>query len=182
MGHWKLRTLLLGIIIACSLGSVRAADPQIYFSRSDPVARILTGEIDTAQKSIHLLIYSLTDDDVARALIRAAQRGVDVRIVMDRSQSAEKHSLNDLLTEKLGPSRVVERTGKGRGIMHEKMAIYDGVTVTLGSYNWTDGARDYNWENLIVLRDAQLAAKCESEFRRVWSSPAPKIPAKKKAP
>ena len=64
--------------------------------------------------------------------------------------------------------------GKGRGVMHEKMAIYDGLTVSLGSYNWTDNARDNNWENLILLRDAAIAARCTAEFQRVWNSPAPK--------
>jgi phosphatidylserine/phosphatidylglycerophosphate/cardiolipin synthase-like enzyme len=169
-----LRTLLLGTTLALGLATAHAVDPQVYFSRTDPVAKIIIREIEAAQKSIHLLIYSLTDDDVADALIRAAKRGVDVRIVMDKSQTSEKHSLNELLTQKLGAKRVIERTGKGRGIMHEKMAVYDGLTVSLGSYNWTDNARDNNWENLILLRDAALAARCEAEFQRVWTSPAPK--------
>jgi len=169
-----LRTLVLGATLALVAATAHAVDPQVYFSRTDPVAKIIIREIDSAQKSIHLLIYSLTDDDVADALVRAAQRGVDVRIVMDKSQTAEKHSLNELLTQKLGAQRVIERTGKGRGIMHEKMAVYDGLTVSLGSYNWTDNARDNNWENLILLRDTALAARCEAEFQRVWASPAPK--------
>ncbi len=169
-----LRTLLLGVGLALVAVTAQAVDPQVYFSRTDPVAKIIIREIDSAQKSIHLLIYSLTDDDVADALVRASKRGVDVRIVMDKSQTAEKHSLNELLTQKLGAKRVIERTGKGRGIMHEKMAVYDGLTVSLGSYNWTDNARDNNWENLILLRDAALAARCEAEFQRVWTSPAPK--------
>jgi phosphatidylserine/phosphatidylglycerophosphate/cardiolipin synthase-like enzyme len=170
----KFRALLLGIALALTAVAAAGIEPQLYFSRSDPVAKILIREIDAAQKSIHLLIYSLTDDDVANALIRAAKRKVDVRIVMDKSQSGGKNSLDELLITGLGAKNVELRTGKGRGIMHEKMAIYDGLTVTLGSYNWTDSARDYNWENLIVLRDAQLAAKCETEFQRVWSSPPPK--------
>jgi phosphatidylserine/phosphatidylglycerophosphate/cardiolipin synthase-like enzyme len=174
MGSTKFRTRLVTAGLALLLASAHAVEPQVYFSRVDPVAKILTREIDAAQKSVHVLIYSLTDDDVANALVRAAGRGVDVRVVMDRSQTAEKHSLNEFLTKKLGAKRVIERTGKGRGIMHEKMAVYDGLTVTLGSYNWTDNARDSNWENLIILRDAQLASRCESEFQRVWSSPAPK--------
>ena len=176
----KLPTLLAVTGLLLSAATVRAVDPQIYFSRSDAVAKVLIREIDSAQKSVHVLIYSLTDDDVANALVRAAGRGVDVKVVMDLSQTAEKHSLKEFLTTKLGAKRVIERTGKGRGIMHEKMAVYDGSTVTLGSYNWTDNARDDNWENLIVLHDAGLAAKCESEFQRVWSSPPPREPKEKK--
>lgn len=167
------RAFLLAAALALAT-TASAIEPQLYFSRSDPVAKILIREIDAAQKSIHLLIYSLTDDDVAKALIRAAKRNVDVRVVMDKSQSGGKSSLDEMLIAGLGATKVELRSGKGRGIMHEKMAVYDGLTVTLGSYNWTDGARDLNWENLILLRDAQLAAKCETEFQRVWSSPPPR--------
>jgi phosphatidylserine/phosphatidylglycerophosphate/cardiolipin synthase-like enzyme len=170
----KLRTLLLGVGLAFALVTAQAADPQVYFSRTDPVAKVLAREIDAAQKSIHLLIYSLTDDDLAAALIRAAQRGVDVRIVIDRTQAAGKSSLDEQLLDKIGPKRVLYRTGKGRGVMHEKMAIFDSLTVTLGSYNWTENARDNNWENMVLMRDAAVAARCTAEFQRVWNSPAPK--------
>ncbi|MBI3885022.1 MAG: DUF1669 domain-containing protein [Opitutae bacterium] len=172
----KLRILFAGLVLALTLATARAEDPQVYFSRSDPVARILVREIDAAHQSIHLLIYSLTDDDLMNALVRAAARGVDVKIVMDKTQADGNSSLFDALVGKLGEKRVEIRSGKGRGVMHEKMAVYDGLTVTLGSFNWTDNARDNNWENLIVLRDARLAAACEREFQRVWTSPRPKEP------
>jgi phosphatidylserine/phosphatidylglycerophosphate/cardiolipin synthase-like enzyme len=151
--------------------SVRATDPEIYFSRSDPVEQKIIREIDGAKTSIHLLIYSFTDEKLEAALLRAAGRGVEVKIVFDRSQTQEKHSLADDMLKKLGAKRVEFRTGKGRGIMHEKMAVYDGAEVSLGSFNWTSNARDNNWENIIFLRDPRLAAACECEFQRVWSTP-----------
>ena len=177
----KFRTLLVGVAFALCVTLAQAVDSQIYFSRSDPVAQIITREIDGAKKSIYALVYAITDESLAKALIRAAERGVDVRIAIDRTQAAGTESVSDLLLQKLGPQRVVFRTGKGRGVMHEKMAIFDGLTVTLGSFNWTDNARDNNWENMIVIRDATLAARCLGEFQRVWNSPAPKSSTKSKA-
>ncbi len=161
------------LILAASLAispSLSAAE-ELYFSRSDPVEKILVQEIDHSRKSIHLLMYSFTDDALASALINALHRGVDVKIVFDRSQTLEKRSLANFILEKLGPSHVEFRTGKGRGIMHEKMAVYDGADVSLGSFNWTDNARDNNWENLDVIHDSKIAAACEQEFKRVWASP-----------
>jgi phosphatidylserine/phosphatidylglycerophosphate/cardiolipin synthase-like enzyme len=168
---------LLRLLPLLALGSAFAIsprDPEIYFSRSDPVEQVIVRQIDGAKKSIHMLMYAFTDDKFSAALLRAARRGVDVKIVFDKSQTEEKHSLGDDLLEKLGPTRVEFRTGKGRGIMHEKMAIYDGTEVSLGSFNWTDNARDNNWENIIFLHDPQLALACEREFQRVWSSKEPK--------
>ncbi len=172
----KFRALLASALLCFVLVTAHAVDPEIYFSRSDPVASVVLREINSAKKSIHLLMYSLTDADIANALVAASKRGVDVRIVFDRTQGAEKNSLSDELIAQLGAKRAVYRYGKGRGVMHEKMAVFDGLTVTLGSYNWTNNAKANNWENLIILRDARLAAECTAEFVRVWQSPEPKPP------
>lgn len=170
----KLRTLLAGVLLFCVLLTAQAADPEIYFSRSDPVAKIVAREIGAAKKSILVLMYSFTDAELASALVSAANRGVDVRLVFDRTQGEERNSVTDDLLAQLGPKRVVFRSGKGRGVMHQKMAIFDGLTVTLGSYNWTNNARLNNWENLIVVRDARVATECTQEFLRLWQMPEPK--------
>lgn len=175
----KLRSLFAGLALCFLLVTAWAVDPQIYFSRKDPVGKVLVREINAAQKSIHVLMYSITDKELGDALIAASQRGVDVRIVLDRTQSFERNSIANALKEQLGPERVVFRTGKGRGVMHQKLAVYDGLTVTLGSYNWTNNAKANNWENLLVLRDARVAEESLQEFRRVWLSPEPKAPAPK---
>lgn len=177
----KFRALLASVLLCVVLTTVSAADPQIYFSRSDPVANVLLREIASAKKSIYVLIYSITDAEIANALVAASKRGVDVKMVFDKSQGEEKNSLSDELVAQLGPKRAVYRNGKGRGIMHEKMAVFDGLTVTLGSYNWTNNAKANNWENLILLRDAKIAAECTAEFNRVWQSPEPGAKSKKGA-
>lgn len=171
----KLRPLLAGLVLSlCLFSAVWATDPEIYFSRSDPVAKVISREITTARQSIHVMMYSFTDKDLAAALIEASMRGVDVRIIVDRNQSSERNSVSSTLLDALGPERVVFRTGRGRGVMHQKVAVFDNLTVTLGSYNWTANAKANNWENLVVLRDAKIAAECLAEFQRVWDSPAPK--------
>lgn len=170
----KVRFVFAAVVLSFLLVSGWAADPQIYFSRKDPVAKVLVREINAAQRSIHVLMYSITDKELGDALVAAAERGIDVRIVLDRTQSAERNSIAATLRERLGPERVVFRTGKGRGVMHQKLAVYDGMTVTLGSYNWTNNAKANNWENLLVLRDARVAEESLQEFRRIWLSPEPK--------
>ncbi len=171
----KFRNLCAALALSFLLGiAAWAAEPQIYFSRSDPVAQVVSREITSARKSIHVMMYSFTDKDLAAALIEASMRGVEVRVIIDRNQSSERNSVSSTLVDALGDQRVVFRSGRGRGVMHQKVAIFDGLTVTLGSYNWTANAKANNWENLIVLRDAKVAAECLAEFQRIWDSPAPK--------
>jgi phosphatidylserine/phosphatidylglycerophosphate/cardiolipin synthase-like enzyme len=188
----KFRPLLAGLVLSlCLFSAVWAANPEIYFSRTDPVAKVISREITSARQSVRVMMYSFTDKDLAAALIEASMRGVDVRIIIDRNQSSERNSVSSTLLDALGPERVVFRSGRGRGVMHQKLAVFDGMTVTLGSYNWTANAKANNWENLVVLRDAKIAAECLAEFQRIWDSPAPrprepkdgeKQPAKEPAP
>ena len=166
----SVRRVRLLCLLAALPFAAAGNEPELYFSRSDPVEQKIIREIDCARQSIHLLIYSFTDGKLAAALLRAVGRGVDVKIVFDKSQTQEKHSLADEMLQKLGAKRVEFRTGKGRGIMHEKMAVYDSAEVSLGSFNWTDNARDNNWENIIFFSDPRLATACEHEFQRVWNT------------
>jgi phosphatidylserine/phosphatidylglycerophosphate/cardiolipin synthase-like enzyme len=44
-------------------------------------------------------------------------------------------------------------------IAHNKIMVIDGQTVITGSFNFTKAAEEGNAENLLVIRDATLAAK-----------------------
>ena len=46
--------------------------------------------LNSAQKTIDICVFSITDDDVADILIAAKQRKVDVRIITDNQQAAGK--------------------------------------------------------------------------------------------
>ncbi|MEK7821564.1 MAG: phospholipase D-like domain-containing protein [Planctomycetota bacterium] len=58
---------------------------------------------------------------------------------------------------------------KGFGTMHNKIAIYDGLVVQTGSYNWSDNAEDNSWENAVFIDDASVAQKCRDYFQRMWN-------------
>lgn len=52
--------------------------------------------------------------------------------------------------------------------MHNKFAIFDGRLLLTGSYNWTDSAEDYNWENVIILDDTAVVRAYKDEFEMMW--------------
>jgi cardiolipin hydrolase len=55
------------------------------------------------------------------------------------------------------------------GHMHHKFAIFDGVHLINGSYNWTRGAANINYENLIDTSDPWTLQRFASEFERLWN-------------
>ena len=140
---------------------------EVLFSPNGGIRDKLISKINLSKKSVKIAIYGFTSGELAWALERAKNRGVDVRIVADRSQSAGKNSEISFLVSKLFPVKI--RTGKGRGIMHNKFAVFDEAEVVTGSYNWTRGAEDYNYENAVFIRDPEIVKRFLDEFDRLYS-------------
>ena len=57
---------------------------QYCFSPDGNCASVLVTNFEKASVSIHVLIYAFTMDGIREALIRARNRGVDVKVVMER--------------------------------------------------------------------------------------------------
>lgn len=53
--------------------------------------------IDNAQKSVLLQAYEFTSKPIAESLIEAKKRGVDVKIILDKSQTRFKYSVINIL-------------------------------------------------------------------------------------
>ena len=54
--------------------------------------------------------------------------------------------------------------GAENAIAHNKLILIDADTVITGSFNFTKAAEERNAENLLILRDAAVAAKYRANF------------------
>ena len=57
--------------------------------------------------------------------------------------------------------------------MHHKFAVLDGGTLLTGSYNWTRGAAEKNYENLVLLEEPSLVAEFLGQFEKIWENARP---------
>jgi cardiolipin synthase len=120
----------------------------------------LIKDIDNATSHIHLLYYIWQKDnpgpveDLIEALLRAADRGVECRVLVDAVGA--KHFLRGSHVGRLrdGGVRVVEALPVGITRMfleridlrnHRKIAIIDGKIAYCGSHNMTDAAFRVGW-------------------------------------
>ena len=145
---------------------------QAYFSNEHDIASVISGEIQAAQSTIHVAIYTFTNTEIRDALYDAAAvRGVELSICADAGQSYtlsdQREALRTLSTDAGADVRVAN--GFLGGIMHHKFAIIDEHTVLTGSYNYTRSANEINDENLVVLSSPELAARYELAFQDLWS-------------
>jgi len=169
-GAYALSTVpvVTGVDDAQVPGGVGSAEAR--FSPRGGIRDRLIDEIDRAASTIDVAIYSFTSDELGRALIRARNRGVRVRIVTDRQQAGGLGSEIPYL-ESLG-FQVRRCQGEGLyGSMHHKFMVVDGNALVTGSYNWSAAAEQNNYENALFLSTAPVIDDYRAEFSRLLQCP-----------
>ena len=150
---------------------VRGSWFELYFTDpTNPLSRQGSGgvdgplveAIDAARLSIDLAAYSISLNSVRNALIRAHQRGVTVRAVMESSNM-----------DNSDPQRMIEAGipifGDNRqGLMHDKFIIIDRSEVWLGSMNFTDSGAYEDNNHMFRVRSTKMAENYIKEFEEMF--------------
>ncbi|OZJ04095.1 hypothetical protein BZG36_02853 [Bifiguratus adelaidae] len=125
----------------------------------------LLSTLHRAQRSLDICVFTITDNDVARAITDAHRRGVRVRVITDDDQETSRGS--DI--PELRHAGIQVKTDHSPAHMHHKFAIVDECIVLTGSYNWTKGARFDNRENFVVIEnEPDCARSFQNEFEKLW--------------
>lgn len=143
------------------------AEVEIAFTSSKDCEYKIVDLINKSKKYIDVAVYSINNRQIVEALYNAKQRNVAIRILTDRLQASGKYSKVMEMHEK-GLNVKVHTKNK---IEHNKFAIFDGKTVSTGSYNWTNAASDENSENCLFLLKAPDNIKVYQErFEELWKA------------
>lgn len=126
--------------------------------------RTVIETIMSAKKSVHVAAYSFTSKNVAEALVKVHRRGVEVFVVLDKSQETEKYTVATFLKNYEIPYRINSRYA----IMHNKFIVVDARIVETGSFNFTSAAAKRNAENVLVIQDDEAASTYLKEWNRLW--------------
>jgi phosphatidylserine/phosphatidylglycerophosphate/cardiolipin synthase-like enzyme len=134
--------------------------PEVYFSPHGGCTEAVVREIGAARSTVYVQAYSFTSAPIAQALADAEARGVQVEVILDKSNRTARYSGADFLIHHGIPTHI----DAAHAIAHNKVMIIDGQVVLTGSFNFTKAAEGHNAENLLVLRNPALAA----EYLRNW--------------
>ena len=138
---------------------------EIAFSPDMGATGLVVKAINEAQKTIRVAAYSFTSKPIAEALMNAHKRGIDVQVVVDKSQAKAKYTSATFLANVGIPTRVDYKYA----IMHNKFIIIDDSTTELGSFNYTSAAEKKNAENVMVIRgNKEVASRYMQEWDRLW--------------
>jgi phosphatidylserine/phosphatidylglycerophosphate/cardiolipin synthase-like enzyme len=148
--------ILFLVLPSCQPLGPRTLPPiEVHFSPKGGCTEAVVQEINAARSTILVQAYSFTSAPIAKALVDAHKRGVDVRVVLDQSQRGEKYSSADFVQHAGIPVWIDAK----HAIAHNKVMVIDGATIITGSFNFTKSAEESNAENLLVIRSPELAAQ-----------------------
>ncbi len=163
----KYSILAFLVLILCLTISISTlARTEVYFSLSNNPQKEIIKNINRAQASINIAMYIFTDREIALPLIEARERGVKVRLYLDKEQVDYKYSQSRFLVQK----GIKTRISSNNYIMHHKFAIIDNRLLLTGSYNWTFSANNRNDENLMVIDDPEIIEIFQNQFINLWTN------------
>ena len=171
--------MLFRSLLALALPLAAAGDIQVFFSPHGGCTEAVVDNLGRAANSVLVQAYSFTSAPIAKALVDARKRGVNVQVILDKSNLTGQYSSADFVAHANIPTYIDAR----HAISHNKIMVIDGKTILTGSFNFTKAAEGSNAENLLVIQDAALAKvytanwKAHLEHSQAYQS-APPLAAK----
>ncbi len=150
--------------------SVMLANNRDYFP-------VLHDVIDRARESVKVVLFQAryylaypgsSTNVVLLDLVQAAERGVDVTIILDATawnkQSSDLNRLTGQLLQKRGVKVFYDHPDI---TTHDKLVLVDGHRVIIGSSNWTNWSFERNNEANILIDDKGIYQEYLEEFNRL---------------
>ncbi len=153
------------------VASTRGGRVDVYFN--DPGTRpdnlwepdavdVMIETVRNARVSIDMAVMGFTRAELIDELVRAWDRGVQIRMVGDAAH-----------VDNLGYLRFRDRhipvvVGNQAHIMHNKFMVVDGRFIFGGTANWTDSDLRKNSNNFFLLDSPPIAADFTAEFEQMY--------------
>ncbi len=138
---------------------------SIYFSPTDRTMNTkIIPLIDGAQKYIYMPVFLITHQGLCDSLIRAKNRGVDVKVIIDATNAHGDYSKHKLLRQ----AGIKVKTENYAGKIHSKSIIIDDLYTVIGSMNFSRSGDNKNDENVLVIKNSDIAIFYKKFFQYLW--------------
>ena len=167
--------LMIGLVIGCFAGY----SMSLIFQKSDVLEVIIVNDrdyyhtikkdIENAKSTIFVSMYIMkydpidTEDwanDLIQELVKAKERGVSVRIIIEYLEFYNDPKTVNLEAEKyLSENGVDVRLDYDSSVTdHMKLVIIDDEIVYIGSHNWSEAGLYYNHETSVKIISKNIAS------------------------
>jgi len=144
---------------------------KVSFSPGEDCLSDIIELMQSADKYLDICVFTISDNRISDEIIKAFNRGIEIRIVSDNEKMNDDGSDIKLLS-KAGVSIKIDHSPSH---MHHKYMIVDEIRVLTGSYNWTKSAAEYNQENIIITDNDEIVTGFIDNFSQLWDMCKPII-------
>jgi len=142
---------------------INAEIHKILFGPDENIESFIISQINSAKKGIIVLAFWFTWKPIADSLIEAHQRGVKVRLVLDKRSCEVKLKDVDPVRELVVP-RYLESCGINKEdiliydgeLMHHKTILIDDDIVLTGTCNFFNASINRHEEVYMLMRSKKL--------------------------
>lgn len=149
----------------CKIQDKGFEDLNVYFSPKDKPIKHIIPLINSAQQYIYIPAFLITHKGLTESLINASKRGVSVKIIMDATNT---HSGSHSKMKNLRDAGILVKTENFAGKLHSKSIIIDDLYTVIGSMNFSKSGEELNDENLIIIKDKNIALFYKAFFQYLW--------------
>ncbi len=150
----------MGVLEGCEVRTGDKLKIEVRFSPNGGCQELIINSIKKSKRKILVQAFQLTSKEISDALIDAYNRGIEVRIIIDKRQQKAKYSQYKKIKES-GIEIIIDKV---KGYSHNKIIIIDSKLVITGSYNYSDNAEYRNSENILQINKRSLANKYEKNW------------------
>jgi len=145
----------------------------------DDLEAAIVSFIDGAEKRLEVAVQELDSPPIAEALVRARQRKLLVKVVIEHDYLREPrarmqpksaggpHEINRELHAMLLRANIDVKTDYNTSIFHQKFIVRDRQSLLTGSTNFTQTGTERNLNHLVIVHDAVVAKTYSREFREI---------------
>ncbi len=155
-------------------------DPRIQAFSTSPsrstIKKAIINNIQEAQESIRVQMFTLTDDTIVGELVKAADRGVNVELLLGPNKrifhlpTFHAPNIAAALTAKKNNIKVKWFENDNFSQMHSKVMTFDGKKTMLGSLNGIHNAFRGIHEYYASIEDPEITQTINEQFDHMWKN------------
>ncbi|HET7694408.1 MAG TPA: phospholipase D-like domain-containing protein [Vicinamibacterales bacterium] len=151
---------------------VSPIDPELNFPPDESFRSRSVAAYDAEDRRIDAVMFRITDGAHPEAMLRARQRGVDVRLITDETEYRNRARLMDAYyVDLLYAGGIPIRVDAHLGINHQKSVVLHGTgTSIIGSSNWTDASDRSQREHNYFTVKPWIFEWLTAQFERKWTN------------
>lgn len=143
-------------------------DDHIVLARNANLKQQISEQILSANQSIWIESEEVSDDDTLQALIDAAVKGRDVRLLLSAKAGKDRPDLMSRL--KTGGVKVRFATPPNQGALNLHLGLFDNHSFVLTSSDWNYYTFVVNHEFSITVPSPNAVTKLKAMFAADWST------------